>query len=132
MNDTRLDAAFAVTIHDRIIAKTGGLPGLAGGGLGGVEAALHRVETYAQYEGLDDVFDIAAMYAEAITRGHVFNDGNKRTALTCALSYLEQQGVNVKRARLLEEMTVWLAAGEVDRHAFAWLLWRLSGRQRRV
>jgi death-on-curing protein len=30
---------------------------------------------------MNDVFDVAAMYAVAIARGHVFNDANKRTAL---------------------------------------------------
>ncbi|MGN7981296.1 type II toxin-antitoxin system death-on-curing family toxin [Burkholderia sp. 22313] len=40
------------------------------------------------YAGLDDVFGIAATYAVAIARGHVFNDANKRTGLTCALTYM--------------------------------------------
>ncbi|WP_261318313.1 type II toxin-antitoxin system death-on-curing family toxin [Burkholderia cepacia] len=52
-------------------------------GRGGVESALHRVENHAHYAGLDDVFGIAATYATAIARGHVFNDANKRTGLTC-------------------------------------------------
>ncbi|WP_254600479.1 Fic family protein [Achromobacter kerstersii] len=81
-----LDSQFFIAIHDEILAETGGLPGLAGGGVGAVEAALFRIEMHAHYAGLDDVFGIAGLYAEAVARGHVFNDANKRTALTCALT----------------------------------------------
>lgn len=121
-----LDVDFVITIHDEIIDQFGGLPGFAGQGKGGVEAALQRVENHAFYNGLDDVFGIAAMYAEAIARGHAFNDANKRTALTCALSYLERQGIRIRKDPILEEATVALADKSWDSAAFAWLLWRLS------
>lgn len=75
-----LDSQFVIAIHDEILAETGGLPGLAGGGVGAVEAALFRIEMHAHYAGLDDVFGIAGLYAEAVARGHVFNDANKRTS----------------------------------------------------
>jgi death-on-curing protein len=121
------DVDFVVAIHDEIIREFDGLPGLAGGGLGAVESALSRVENHVLYAGLNDVFGIAAMYAEAIARGHVFNDGNKRTALTCALTYLDQQGISVARDPVLEDATVMLADGTWDRDSFAWLLGLLSG-----
>jgi len=124
--DPTIDAAFVVTVHDEIIEETGGLPGFASGGLGGVESALQRVSNHMLYAGLADVFGAAAMYAEAIARGHVFNDANKRTALTCALTYLQRQGIGVKRHPVLEDMTVELASGKVDRELFAWMLWRLA------
>jgi death-on-curing protein len=76
-----LNLDYVVTIHDEIIRDFGGLGGFAHGGFGGVEAALNRVANHAHYAGLDDVFGIAATYAEAIARGHVFNDANKRTVL---------------------------------------------------
>jgi death-on-curing protein len=69
------------------------------------------------------------MYAEAIARGHVFNDANKRTALTCAISYIEQQGYHVKRDPVLEDLTVMLAEGNLSRDDFAWALGLLSGLQ---
>lgn len=72
-----IKADMVVEIHDLILSTE---PGLAGGhGRGPVEGALARVENHIQYAGLDDIFDIAAMYAVAIARGHVFNDANKRT-----------------------------------------------------
>lgn len=122
-----LDPDFVITVHDEIIANLGGLPGFAGPGRGGLEAALARVENHAIYAGLDDVLGIAALYAEAIARGHVFNDGNKRTALTCAITYLEQQEIHVRRDWVLEEATVMLAGGGFTRDDFAWLLGLLAG-----
>jgi len=122
-----LDVDFVVAVHDEIIAELGGLPGFAGGGRGAVEAALARIENHALYSGLDDVLGIGALYAEAIARGHVFNDGNKRTALACAIAYCEAQGVHVRDDPVLEEVTVLLAQGIWSRDDFAWVLGLLAG-----
>lgn len=122
-----LDLNFVVTVHDEIIKEFGGLSGFAGGGIGGVEAALNRVETHAHYAGLDDVLGVAAMYTVALARGHVFNDANKRTGLTCALTYLAQQGIKVDRSPLLEDLTVMVAEGTLDHDDFAWILGVLAG-----
>ena len=62
------------------------------------------------------------MYAEAIARGHVFNDGNKRTALACAITYIEQQDYRVSRDPVLEDATVLLAEGGLTTDDFAWTL----------
>jgi death-on-curing protein len=114
-----LDINFVITVHDEIIAELGGLPGLSGGGIGAVESALTRVEMHAHYAALDDVFGIAGLYAEAIARGHVFNDANKRTALTCALTYLYQEGIIIPEVPELEEVMVRLASGDVSGDEFA-------------
>lgn len=124
-----LDVDFVIAIHDEIIAELGGRPGFAGSGRGGVESALMRINNRMEYAGLNDALGIAGLYAEAIARGHVFTDGNKRTGLTCALSYLAQQNLHVRRDPILEEATVWLAEGSWDSEAFAWLLGRLAGIQ---
>lgn len=124
-----IDADFVIGVHDDILAALGGLPGVAGGGRGSIEAAIARIENHAHYAGLDDVLGIAGMYAEAISRGHIFNDGNKRTALACALTYLESQGIHVKRDPVLEDATVMLAQGTWDKDDFAWLLGLLAGVQ---
>ena len=121
-----LSADFVITVHDEIIAQIGGLRGFGGSGASGVEAALQRVAHHALYANLEDIFAIAAMYAEAIARGHAFNDGNKRTALACAIIYLEQQGYRVRQDPILEDATVELATGGIEREQIAWLLHRLS------
>lgn len=125
-----LDVDFVIEVHDAIIAEIGGLPGLAGGGRGGVESALYRVQMHAEYGLLDDVFGIAGLYAEAIARGHVFNDGNKRTALTCALTYLEDEGFSIPKIESMDDIMVLLADGEIsasDFSDFLYTAWKVSG-----
>lgn len=68
------DVDFVIAVHDEIFAETCGLIGFAGGGHGRVESAIQRVDNHASYAGLDDVLGIAAPYALAIAKGHVFND----------------------------------------------------------
>ncbi len=114
-----LDVDFVITVHDEIIKKYGGLGGISGGGRGAIESALYRVQSYAQYADLDDVLGIAALYAEAIARGHVFNDANKRTGLACALTYLGRQGLHVSEDANLEEVMVALANGSLSWSEFA-------------
>jgi len=114
-----LDPKLVIAVHGEIIDELGGLPGLAGGGAGAVEAALFRVEMHAQYADLDDVFGIAGLYAEAISRGHVINDANKRTALTCALSFLYSEGIDIPDIPELEEVMVMLASVDISGEEFA-------------
>jgi death-on-curing protein len=71
---------------------------------------------------LNDVFGIAAMYAVAIARGHIFHDAHKRTALVAALTYLKLQDFNIPRDASLEDVMVAVATGEMDADAFAYKL----------
>ena len=71
-----LDAAFVLQIHEEILREEPGLAGFAGPGFAGLESALTRVDNWAIYAQLNDVFGTAAMYAVAIARGHIFNDAN--------------------------------------------------------
>jgi death-on-curing protein len=107
-------------IHDYILSQE---PGLHGDhGRGALEGALSRVDAAVTYGGMDDVFEIAAMYAIAIARGHVFNDANKRTALVTALTYLDTQGIDIERTDALEEIMVDVAEGTVTVEELAALL----------
>jgi len=71
-------------------------------------------------------FEIAAMYAVALARGHVFNDANKRTALVTALMYLGLQGYDVPRSDALEDIMVAVAEGSVDQEELADLLFAIA------
>jgi len=57
--------------------------------------ALARVENRVAYGMVEDVFDLAAAYAEAIAQGHCFNDGNKRTAYRAMLVALHLNGTAI-------------------------------------
>jgi death-on-curing protein len=106
-----LDTGLVLAIHNFILANE---PGVAGENVGALEGAIGRIEARRQYETLDDVFEIAGLYAEAIARGHAFSDANKRTALVSALAYLLLQGYLVKRTAALEDVMVDVAEGKLN------------------
>lgn len=114
-----LDLDQVVAVHDAIIERLGGIPGFASGGKGGVESALMRIQMHQAYGTLVDVFGIAALYATALARGHVFNDGNKRTALSCALDYLLSENILIPTSPDLEDAVVYLAEGALEESEFA-------------
>ncbi len=75
------------------------LVGLFGGVAAGVrdenlfQAALSRPLNKWHYEEPPpDLFDLAAAYAFALCKGHVFHDGNKRTAHAIAFAFLKLNG----------------------------------------
>ena len=78
-------------------------PGLAGGGATAAREKLQSVlaATFCTYFGQSpaerfaDPFDQATYLAQHLAKDHLFQDGNKRTALTCALAILRSAGVCV-------------------------------------
>lgn len=75
-------------IHERLMARDGGLPGYRQGASLG--AVLERVRNLIRFGGrrcADPEF-IAAMATFALSIGQPFNDGNRRTALACGLLVL--------------------------------------------
>lgn len=72
-----LQATDVISLHDRVL-NLGELEGLAKDK--SLEGALSRVDFRVQYGMISDIYDLAAMYAVAISQAHVFNDANKRTA----------------------------------------------------
>jgi death-on-curing protein len=94
-------------IHDEVLSSSGGMAGLRSHG--GVESLLRRVENVAHYEEVNDFVRLAAILAFAIVEGHVFNDGNKRTALIaldvfCDLNGHELSAVPIELADRLVEI----------------------------
>ena len=71
----------------------GGAHGLRDAAL--LESALARPKNQHGY-GEKDTFQLAASYAEGISRNHAFVDGNKRTAFYVAADFLEQHGYQLQ------------------------------------
>ena len=64
-------------------------PGMKGSAdVAKLQGALGRIDNAIVYEGLDDVFEIAAKYTACIAVSHALPDANKRTGLAVALEYL--------------------------------------------
>ena len=83
----------AVALNHRLTTMFGGL----GGGARDetlLRAALARpINKWHYDEPRPDLYELAAAYAFAIARGHVFLDGNKRTAHAVAAVFLLNNGI---------------------------------------
>ena len=84
------DSSDVIKIHDSFIYKYGGIYGLKDG-LNALEAALDRPKNHYYYED-SNIHEMAAIYIHAIAAGHVFNDGNKRTATKISEIFLIRNG----------------------------------------
>ena len=81
-------------IHHRQIAEHGGGDGLRDEGL--LLSALARPQNLLAYgDPPPDLASLAAAYAYGIARNHPFIDGNKRTALVAARTFLILNGVDL-------------------------------------
>jgi death on curing protein len=116
-----LTVAVVDAIHDSVL-NPGELRGRAGDK--SLDGALARVENRVAYGLIFDVFDLAAAYATAISQGHCFNDGNKRTAFRVMQTVLDFQGIAIPDVQHAEigDLIIRLAQGKIDDgHLSDWL-----------
>ncbi len=111
-----------VAIHADQVRRYGGQTRLRDLGL--LQSALGMPETTFEGEFVHGtLFEMAAAYVFHAARKHPFVDGNKRTALMCALVFL---GLNSWRLEAesdaLYELVDGVAAGSVDKAEVAVLL----------
>ena len=76
----------ALEVHRRLIERFGGSAGIRD--LAALESALQRPQS-GYY---DDLIDEAAAHWESLSQNHPFVDGNKRVAVTIAVSFLHVNG----------------------------------------
>ena len=107
-----------LALHEEHLAEHGGRPGVRDQGL--LASALARPRNKVAYDAECDAASLAAAYAFGIARNHPFVDGNKRTALAVAESFLGRNGFEVT-ATDAECVTTFLAlaAGEIGEKALA-------------
>lgn len=107
-----LTAELVEAIHDEVL-NPGELPGMAMNK--SLDSALARVDNRIAYGMIDDLFDIAAMYAMAIAQGHCFNDANKRTAHQSMDAFLDLNGAQITwSAEEIGQKIIALAQGLID------------------
>lgn len=104
---------LVLSIQDEILREGPGLKGAADKEK--LESALARIDNWKHYQQTENVFDLAALYAEAIAKAHAFLDGNKRTAMVTMLIYLDIQGIEIRAKHGLDDVMVDLASGELSR-----------------
>ncbi len=113
-----LTLAEVVEIHKNQIELYGGTLGVRDMGL--LQSALAQPEASFSGEWLhEDIFHMGAAYAFHICGNHPFLDGNKRTALACALVFLEMNGISINDPRnKLLEATLKMAKGQLAKSQF--------------
>lgn len=100
-----VSAQEVIALHDRSVAGLSD-PGRA-------QALIYRVQKRVHYEGVTDLFELAATYWVAIARGHIFHYGNKRTAFFVTMTFLWRNGIRIHDTdNTLEDLTVEAATGE--------------------
>jgi death-on-curing protein len=111
-----------LALHRRILAETGGRPGVRD--LGAIASALSQPRTsVGGKDAYPTLIDKAAALGFSLIRNHGFIDGNKRIAHAAMEVFLVLNGREL-RASLDEQerFMVALAAGQVSREALAeWL-----------
>jgi death on curing protein len=113
-------------IHHRQIAEHGGSEGLRDEGL--LSSTLARPQNLLSYgEPPPDLASLAAAYAYGIARNHPFIDGNKRTALVAARTFLLLNGIDLDATQDDKVLTfVSLAEGAISEEELAdWIRKRI-------
>jgi death-on-curing protein len=116
-----LTLAEVINLHADQIQRYGGTLGVRDLGL--LESALAQPSASFGGEWLHrDLFEMAAAYAYHLCQNHPFIDGNKRTALVCALVFLELNGISLldPKGRLKDAM-LQVADGQMNKTALATL-----------
>lgn len=88
-----LTVSEVTEIHDREIETAGGLAGTRD--MKTLESAVAAPQASFGGEYVMDIFETAATYVNSIAMNHSFVDGNKRTALASALTFLFMNGYEV-------------------------------------
>lgn len=111
-----LTSGAVIAIHQELIARYGGMPGLRAPNL--LESALARPKHLVAYIPRVNMSELAAAYTWGLLRNHPFVDGNKRIALAALVVFLELNGWELICTEAEETaMILRAAAGEIDESA---------------
>lgn len=109
---------YVEACHQAALEDAGGQPGIRNEG--GLESAIAQPENIYYY-AQGDLYEIAAGYAYHIAESQAYIDGNKRTAISAATSFLELNGVETSgldKDRTHDAMIA-IANHEMDRTGLA-------------
>jgi len=115
-----LSVAQVERLHEKSIQRFGGSLGVRDRGL--FESAIAQPR-HTYYYGDGDLFDIAAAYAFHIAQAQACFDGNKRTAIASAFSFLELNGISTDfDSTALYQAMIDIAERRMDKDQLARLL----------
>ena len=110
--------------HSIGLAEHGGTDVIREPGL--LESAVRQPQNVYCYEN-GDLFDLAAVYAFHIAQAQAFLDGNKRTAVIAALTFLEINGIETAGDSMdLYQAMIEVAQKKIGRDGLAKVLHTLA------
>ncbi len=116
---TFLELLDVLEIHQSLIDLYGGQSGVR-------DISLLQSALAMPLSGLDgtyfhaDLYEMAAAYLFHLIKNHPFVDGNKRTALGCALVFLDLNDIEVNADQeALYQMTISAAEGKLEKSEIA-------------
>ncbi len=103
-----------LAIHDYQIERFGGSQGIVNLSL--LESAVNRSSTNISGKDIyESVYEKAAAIAYSVIKNHPFVDGNKRTGLHAALTFLELNGYKVTISqKMLVKLGLYIADKKAD------------------
>ena len=106
-----------LALHDELIQRYGGTPGLRDAGLLEASLAMPQAGFGSQYFH-EFPHEMAAAYLFHLVRNHAFIDGNKRVALACAILFFKINHVpySITEEEAVE-LTLGTASGNMDKGA---------------
>lgn len=109
-----LDIDEVIQIHEKLIGLTGGMFGIRD--RGALESSLAQPKMIAfGKERFPNLIEKAAAYCFFIVRNHPFFDGNKRTGLVAAITFLLDHGVKpIFDEDEMYKVIIGVAKGEMD------------------
>lgn len=109
-----LTTAQVLFIHARLIAETGGMPGIRDLGL--LESAVARPQaTFGGEDLYRDIYAKAATLMFGLINNHPFVDGNKRVGIAAAGLFLRRNGFRLAAGNAeVEQFTLEVAQGRVS------------------
>jgi death-on-curing protein len=115
-----------LALHRQQLDLFGGGDGLRDHGL----LASAIAQPQATFDGTplhDGLFAMATAYLFHIVSNHPFVDGNKRTGLLAALTFLQLNGVHIRHhTEALHDLTMGVASGRIDKATVAIELERIA------
>lgn len=115
-----LTLAEVLYLHNESLARYGGSAGIREPGL--VESALGAAKNDFWYRRAG-FFEIAAAYAFHIAQSQAFVDGNKRTAVAAAISFLRKNGISYPKDNgSLYKAMIEIAEKRLDKNGLAVVL----------
>jgi death-on-curing protein len=112
-----LEVPQVLLLHERSLQAYGGTSGTRDSGL--VESAVMQPRNDFYY-GQADLFAVAAAYAFHIAQAQAFLDGNKRTAIAAALTFLEANGIATDADKMpLYDAMIAIAERRLDKAGLA-------------